>query len=154
MLCEVQYVPATAKPWVNAHAVSQYHWSVKIRSFWHHLACFCNRMPQTQPDFASMLGFCHNFSITSPKNISCKIFAVLLKTQCIFIILHYLHSQCWTKMSDKFTFNRTVLMPIRQNKPWNFYATFSMTDSFPLGYGPTKPGPNPIGFFPMGAFKK
>ncbi len=28
-----------------------------------------------------------------------------------------------------------------------------MTDSFPLGYGPTKPRPNPIGFFPGGHLK-
>ncbi len=40
------------------------------------------------------------------------------------------------------------------NKPLNFYANVSMTDSFSLGYAPTKPGPNHIGIFPVGAFKK
>ncbi len=38
-------------------------------------------------------------------------------------------------MSDIFTINRTELVPIRLNKPRNFYANFSMIDSFPLGYG-------------------
>ncbi len=152
--CYVQYVPANTQPWVNACAASQYHWSVKIHSFWHHLPCFWKRMPQTRPDFVFMLGFYHNFSITSPKKISYKIIAMLSKTQRIFIIEHYLHLHYWTKMSDTFTFNRTELVPIRQYKPWNFYANFSMTDLFPLGYGPTKPGPNPIGFLPVGVFKK
>ncbi len=131
----VQYVPANAQPWVNSRAASQYHWSAKIRSFWCYLACFQNRMLQTQPDFVLMLGFYHNFSITSPKKISCKIFAMLSKTQCIFIIEHYLHSHYWMMMSDTFTFNRMELVPICQNKPWNFYTNFSMTDSFSLGYG-------------------
>ncbi len=53
-------------------AASQYLWSVKIHSFWSHLACFQNRMPQTQPDFVLMLGFYHNFSITSLKKIHVK----------------------------------------------------------------------------------
>ncbi len=43
---------------------------------------------------------------------------------------------------------------MRQNKPWNFYMNFSMTDSFLLGYGLTKAGHKPIGFFPIEPFKK
>ncbi len=102
-----------------------------------------------KPDFVLMLGFYHNFSI-SPKKILRKIFGMLLKTQRIFIIEHYLHSHYWTKqrifiiehylhshywtkMSDTFTFNRTELLPICQNKPWNFYTNFSITGLFPLG---------------------
>ncbi len=69
----VQYVPANAQPWVNVRQASQFRWSVKIRSFWRHLACFRNRMPQTRPDFMLMLGFYQCVSITSPKKISCKI---------------------------------------------------------------------------------
>ncbi len=69
---------------------------------------------------------------------------MLLKMQRFLIIEHYLHSHYQMKMSNTFTFNRTELVPICQNKPWNFYVNFSMTYSFPLGYGPTKPGPNPI----------
>ncbi len=70
------------------------------------------------------------------KKISCKIFAMLSKTQCVFIIEHYLHLHYQMKMSDTFTFSRTKLVTIHQNKLWNFYTNFSITDSFPLGYGP------------------
>ncbi len=150
----IQYVPANAQHWINACAMSQYRWSVKIHSFWHYLACFRNLMPQTRPDIMFMLGFYHNFSITSLKKISCKFFTMLSKTQRIFSIEHYLQLNCWTQISDTFTFNRTEFVPIRQNKPWNFYTNFSMTDSFLLGYGPTKPGCNLIGFFPVGPLKK
>ncbi len=62
--------------------------------------------------FVFMLGFYYNFSITSPKKISCKFFTMFSKTQRIFITEHYLHSNYRTKMSDTFTFNRTEFVPI------------------------------------------
>ncbi len=37
---------------------------------------------------------------------------------------------------------------------WHFYMNFSMTVTFPLGYGLTKPRPKPAEFFPVGPFKK
>ncbi len=150
----IQYVPANVQPFVNACSTSQYRWSVKIRSFWHYLACFWNRMPQTRSDFLFMFRFYHNFSITNLIKISCKFFTMLSKMQYIFIIEHYLHSNYLTKMSDTFTFNRTEFAPLCQNKPWNFYRNFSMTDSFLFDYGPTKPWGHPIGFFPIGPCKK
>ncbi len=114
---KIQYVPANAQPCINACAASQYCSLVKNHSFWWcYLVCFQNQMLQTRPDFVLILAFYHNFSITSPKKVPCKILA-MLKTHCIFIIEHYLHSHYWTKMSDTFTFNRTELEPIRQNKP-------------------------------------
>ncbi len=106
---------------------------MKIHSFRHNLACFRNRMPQTRPDFVLMLRFYHDFSITSLTKISC-IFG-MLKMQRIFIIELYLHSHYWTKMSNTFTFNRTELVPVCQNKAQNFYTKFS-TDSFLLRYSP------------------
>ncbi len=99
------------------------------------LHVFWNGMLQTRPGFLLMPGFYPNFSITGPKKISWQIFAMLSKTQPIFIIEHYLQSHYWTKMSDTFTFNRMEVVPIHQKKPWNFYTNFSMTGSFPLGYG-------------------
>ncbi len=91
--------------------------------------------------------FYHNFSITSPKKISRKIFAMLSKTQHIFIFEHYLHSHYWTKMSDTFTFNRTELMPICQNNPWNFYANFSKTRLVSIGlWPPQSPDLTPLIF--------
>ncbi len=147
-IIEIQYVPANTQPWVNARAANQYHWLVKIRSFWCHFACFREQMQQICPNFALMLGFYHNLSITSPKKISCKLFTMLSKIYralCSFALL---------KKDERYIyFQRMELMPIRQNKLWIFYANFSMKASFPLGYGPTKPRPNPVGFFPEGHLK-
>ncbi len=70
---------------------------------------FAKTNAANRPDFMLTLGFYHCFSITSLKKISCKIFAMLWKTQRIIIIEHYLYSHYWTKMSDTFTFNRTEL---------------------------------------------
>ncbi len=109
-------------------------------------------MPQTRPDFMLMLGFYHNFSTTGPKKFSRNIF-VMLKTQHIFILEHYLHLHYWTKMSDTFTFNKMEPVPICQKKSGYFYTNFSMADSFPLDCGPTKPGPNPIESFLRGHLK-
>ncbi len=49
-----------------------------------------------------MLGFYHNFSIISLKKISRKIFAMLSKTQCIFITEQYLHSHSFKTTRNEF----------------------------------------------------
>ncbi len=117
---------------------------------WHVFGIECHK---TQPDFVLILGFYHNFSITSPKKISCKIFA-MSKIQHIFIIEHYLHSHYWTKMSDTFTFNRTNSCPYVRTNHGIFTWIFQWQTRFHWAIAPTKPGPNPIGFFPVRAFKK
>ncbi len=106
-------------------------------------------MTQTWPNFVLMLRFYHNFSITCPKKISCKIFAMLTKMQCIFIILHYLDSHYWTKMSHTFTFNRMELVPICQNKPWLFHDRLVSIGLWP----PQSPDLTPLDFFLWGHLK-
>ncbi len=111
-------------------------------------------MPQTRLGFVFMLGFDHNFSITSPKEISCKFFTVLSKTQRILIIEHYLHSNYETKMSNTFTFNRTEFVPICQNKTVEFLHKFLNDRFVSIGlWPPQSPDVNPLDFFLLGHLK-
>ncbi len=66
------------------------------------------------------------------------------KMQRIFIIDHYLHSHHGTKMSNTLDGARAHTSE----------QTIEFLREFFTDKAPTKPGPNPIGFFPVGAFKK
>ncbi len=132
--------------WVNACAASQYRWLVKIFSFWHYLACLWNRMLQTRPDFVFVLGFYHNFNITSPRKVSCKFFTMLSKMQRIFIT-----ERRWA--IHLLSIGRSSCPYVRTNHEI-FTRIFQWQICFCWDMALTKPGCNPIGFFPIGPFKK
>ncbi len=108
----------------------------------------CALMPQTRPDFVLMLGFYHNFSVPSPKKISCKIFAMLSKTQHIFITKHYLHAHYYLLSTGW-----SSCPYIRTNYRISM-RIFQWQTRFHWAMSPMKLRPNPIWFFPVGAFKK
>ncbi len=105
-------------------------------------------MLQTWLDFVLTLGFYRNFSIASLKKISGKIFAMLLKMQRIFICITeqrwaiYLLSTGWNSC------------PYVRTSHGIFTQIFQWQTRFHWAMALTKPGSNPIGFFPVGAFKK
>ncbi len=143
-LVETQYVPANAQSRVNACAAIRYRWSVKIHSFWRHLACFQNRMPRTRPDFVLMLGFYHNFSIASLKNISRKIFATLSQTQWFLLL-----SINFIRITERgwaihLLPTRQSLCPYVTTNNGIFTRIFQWQTRFHRAVAPTNPGPNPI----------
>ncbi len=110
-------------------------------------------MPPTRSDFVLMLGFYHNFSITSPKKIHVKFLwcwkrSVSSLLSIIFIHITerkwviYLLSTGWSSCPYVRTNHRIFMWIFQWQTPFHW------------AMAPTKLRPNPIGFFPVGAFKK
>ncbi len=115
-------------------AASQYLRSVKIRSFWHHLAYFQNQMPQTRPDLGLMLG--------------------LLVKNTAYLHHWALSSIALQIKNERFIyFQQNLACDHTSEQTMEFLCTFFNGRLFRWAMPLTKLGPNPIGFFTVGHLK-